>query len=337
MNQISNFECPYIENVQISCMMVDNEPWFKGLDVVRALEYKQPRNTLSNQVPPKFKSSFEQLLIRSGAHLKCTRDANELKASWISEAGLYKLVLKAKVKSAEVFQDWVCAEVLPSIRKTGSYSNYRYSRNQNELGETATERWKTVRELALGKEDELHYKIINHIKKEYPDAQPIGGIGEHLTTDHARMDAYLKGYTKGQPDIIILRKLPNAFQDVLAIELTNPNGRGVLDDTQIKYHKLLKDQCNIETIVGHEYDKIIIQIALHYQQVFARAKTLAITDKPQNYDFSTNNNPQYWCNKLKNKQGLVNECAKRELPEEGLYFKTNREIASILITFDTKA
>ena len=216
MNQISNFECPYIENVQISCMMVGSEPWFKGLDVVRALEYKQPRNTLSNQVPPKFKSSFEQLLIRS--------DANELKASWISEAGLYKLVLKAKVKSAEVFQDWVCDEVLPSIRKTGSYSTYRYSRNQNELGTTKQERWRKVRELAVGKEDDLHYRIKEHIEKEYPDVQPLPGLGEHLTTDHARMDAYLKGYTKGQPDITVLRKLPNGFHDVLAIELKNPNG-----------------------------------------------------------------------------------------------------------------
>ena len=97
------------------------------------------------------------------------------------------------------------------------------------------------------------------------------GLGEHLTTKHAGLDAKLKGYTKGEPDITVIRQLPNTFQDVLAIELKNPNGKGVLDDDQDTYHKLLKDQCNIETIVGHEYDKIIIQIALHYQQVFARA------------------------------------------------------------------
>ena len=109
-----------------------------------------------------------------------------------------------------------------------------------------------------------------------------------------------------------------------------------MDDDQIKYHKRLKDECNIETIVGHEYDKIITKIAVHYERVFTRAKALAITDKPRNYDFSTNHNPQYWCNKLKNKQGLVDECAKRELSEDGLYFKTNREIASILIKFDTE-
>ena len=51
--------------------------------------------------------------------------------------------------------------------------------------------------------------------------QPLPGLGEHLTTDHARMDAILKGYTKGQPDITLLRKLPNGFHDVLAIELKN--------------------------------------------------------------------------------------------------------------------
>ena len=107
------------------------------------------------------------------------------------------------------------------------------------------------------------------------------GLGEHLATDHARMDAYLKGYTKGEPDLKVIRKLPNGFHDVLAIELKNPNGKGKLDKYQIKYHKLLKYQCNIETIVGHEYDKIIIQTALHYQEVFPRAKTFAITDRPK--------------------------------------------------------
>jgi hypothetical protein len=123
---------------------------------------------------------------------------------------------------------------------------------------------------------------------------------------------------------------------VLAIELKNPNGKGKLEDYQQAYHEVLKDQCNIETIVGHEYDKIIIRIALHYREVFARAKTLARTDKPEACDFSKNSDPQYWCNKLKNKQCLLDECAKRELPKHELYLKTNREIASILITFDTK-
>ena len=120
MNQISNFECPYIENVQISCMIVVGEPWFKGIDVAKALEYKNHRNTVNTKVPLKFRSTLQFLLSRSRLPKSGRPDANELKTSWISEAGLYRLVFKSKLKSAEVFTDWVCAEVLPSIRKTGS-------------------------------------------------------------------------------------------------------------------------------------------------------------------------------------------------------------------------
>ena len=331
MNQISNLECPYIENVQISCMMVDGEPWFKGIEVAKALEYKNHSNTVNTKVPLKFRSTLQFLLSRSGLPKSGRPDANELKTSWINEAGLYKLVLKSTMKQAEVFQDWICAEVLPSIRKTGTY-NHKYYHNKP----VATE--EEVRQLAIehDREDTLHYRIKDHIEKEYPDAVLQPGLGEHLTTKHAGLDAQLKGYIKGEPDLKIIRKLPNGFHDAFAIEFKNPNGKGELKDHQKAYHDVLKDKCNIETIVGHEYDRIITEIAVHYERVYQRAKTLAITDKPRNYDFSTNNNPQYWCNKLKNKQGLVDECAKRELSEDGLYFKTNREIASILIKFDTE-
>ena len=82
------------------------------------------------------------------------------------------------------------------------------------------------------REDTLHYRVVEHIKKEYPDAVMHAGLGEHLTTKHAGLDAKLKGYTKGEPDITVIRQLPNRFQDVLAIELKNPNGKGVLDDGQ---------------------------------------------------------------------------------------------------------
>ena len=88
--------------------------------------------------------------------------------------------------------------------------------------------------MAEGREDELHYRVTQHIKHRYPDATINAGIGEHLTTDHARMDAYLKGYTGGQPDIIVIRGLPNGFQDVLAIELKNPNKQGKLSNKQVE-------------------------------------------------------------------------------------------------------
>ena len=40
---------------------------------------------------------------------------------YIKEADIYRLVMRSKLPEAEAFQDWVCEEVLPCIRKNGAY------------------------------------------------------------------------------------------------------------------------------------------------------------------------------------------------------------------------
>ena len=119
--------------------------------------------------------------------------------------------------------------------------------------------------------------------------------------------------TQQDNQISQLRGLPNGFQDALAIELKNPNGTSTLGTKQIEYHKNLKDKCNIKTIVRHNYEDIILEIHDHYKEVFARAPTIALADEPkQTFNFATNDNPSYWCNKLKNHTGLA-ESARREV------------------------
>ena len=122
MDSIVKYACEELDGAEISCLMVGGDPWFCGVEVARALGYKDPNNTVY-KMDAKYKCRFSFLLSRSGIAVQAMRDANDLKASWINEAGLYKLVLKSKLKSAEVFQDWVCMEVLPAIRKTGFYSS----------------------------------------------------------------------------------------------------------------------------------------------------------------------------------------------------------------------
>ncbi len=156
MSPIVKYACEELGGAEICCLMVKGDPWFKGIEVAKVLGHKNESDAIYRLVPPKFKSKLRFLLSKL-----CLRDSQrqsmvDQDAYWITEAGLYRLVFNSRVKSAQVFTDWVCAEVLPSIRKTGSYSTYRYSRNENELGTTKQERWKTVRELAVGKEDELH-------------------------------------------------------------------------------------------------------------------------------------------------------------------------------------
>ena len=49
---------------------------------------------------------------------------------YINEKNLYKVIMRSDKPQAEPFQDWVCGEVLPSIRRTGSYSVQKLSRKE---------------------------------------------------------------------------------------------------------------------------------------------------------------------------------------------------------------
>ena len=63
---------------------------------------------------------------------------------------------------------------------------------------------------------------------------------------------------------------------------------------------------------------------------------LAIEDKQQQatrIDFSRNN-PAYWCNKLQNKESLLEECRSRGMDAEELWRLPNKQIASVLIAHD---
>jgi prophage antirepressor-like protein len=326
MSQIIPYVCGELGGIQISCIIDGGEPWFKAFDVASALKYRNTNDAIKRHVADDDKRE-------QGSFTFNPRETRGLKGNWksavyINDSGLYCLIFGSDLEEARIFKHWVTREVLPQIRKTGSYhSNYHYYRDGPMT-------WVQVNELAEGREDELHYKVVKHIRARYPDATLNAGLGEHLTTRHARMDSWSKGYSAGQPDITVIRGLPNGFQDALAIELKNPNGKGILSNEQVEYHKHMKDQCNMETIVGCDYDDLIIRIHDHYTRVFAKAQPPAIQDKQPTYNFATNSNPQYWCNKLVNKLALFKECKKRRIPKHEFYSKSNREIASILITFD---
>ena len=96
----------------IRTWVVDDEPWFVGKDIATILGYAKPENAIANHVDDEDKTST--LIQGSGSNYKS-------KAILINESGLYSLILSSKLSSAKKFKRWVTGEVLPSIRKTGSY------------------------------------------------------------------------------------------------------------------------------------------------------------------------------------------------------------------------
>lgn len=94
----------------IRTMNFDGDPWFVGKDVAEALGYKNTRQALSTNVMSEDK----------GVHSVDTPSGTQ-QMTIINESGLYALIFGSKLDSAKRFKHWVTSEILPSIRKTGSY------------------------------------------------------------------------------------------------------------------------------------------------------------------------------------------------------------------------
>lgn len=101
---------PFVfDGAEVRTILIDDEPWFVASDVAKILGYRDA----------------EKLTRRLDDEDKGTRSVGTLRGDQmmtiINEPGLYVAVLGSQVEGARKFKRWVTREVLPAIRKTGSY------------------------------------------------------------------------------------------------------------------------------------------------------------------------------------------------------------------------
>lgn len=109
-NDMTVFKTPAgIGAMDIRVVQIDGNPWFVAADVCRALGRGNPTMAL------KLLGSDEKALIRNEG---LSRFGS---INCVSESGLYKLMMRSDKPEARVFQDWVTRDVLPSLRKHGTY------------------------------------------------------------------------------------------------------------------------------------------------------------------------------------------------------------------------
>lgn len=105
-----------------------DEFWFKGNDVAEFLEYKNSRKALIDHVDCQWKQDWSTLQTNRYTPVTSSSDNVITPSNWqphtvfISEAGLYALVLRSKKAEAIQFQKWIMEDVLPSLRRSGSYT-----------------------------------------------------------------------------------------------------------------------------------------------------------------------------------------------------------------------
>lgn len=108
---MNNLQLFNFENNQLRTLLINNEPWFLGKDVADILEYTNTAKAIRDHVDEEDK--LTERIVLSGQNREVI---------FINESGLYSLVLSSKLPSAKKFKRWVTSEVLPQIRKTGSYA-----------------------------------------------------------------------------------------------------------------------------------------------------------------------------------------------------------------------
>ena len=96
-------------SIQVRVVEIDNEPWFVAKDVAEALGYKRPKDAISQHC----KGAVKHRLLTAGGLQELTI---------IPESDMYRLTFGSKLPKAEAFVDLVTERILPSIRKTGAYS-----------------------------------------------------------------------------------------------------------------------------------------------------------------------------------------------------------------------
>lgn len=107
MNNLINFK---YNNQQVRTVILDSEPWFVAKDVCDILEHTNSRMALERLEDDE-----------KGVSLIDTLGGRQ-EMSIVNEPGLYSLIFGSRKPEAKAFKRWVTHEVLPTLRKTGSYT-----------------------------------------------------------------------------------------------------------------------------------------------------------------------------------------------------------------------
>lgn len=152
MNEIQIFNNP--EFGEIRTVVIDGEPWFVGNDIANSLGYTRGRNAMSSHVDEG--DALKWGIPDSNNHIQ--------QMTIINESGLYSLIFGSKLESAKKFKRWVTSEVLPTIRKTGSY-------NAPQLPQTPMELL------------ELHYEAIKQVNRK------VDGVSAEVDSVRMELDS----------------------------------------------------------------------------------------------------------------------------------------------------
>ncbi|MDO4594459.1 MAG: BRO family protein [Tissierellia bacterium] len=124
MNEIKIFK--HKDLGEIRTLLIEKEPWFVGKDICEILNYKEVSNMRKLLEEDEYKEINPQTVentgfVQNGRTQKLEPNPNIKRMLLINESGLYNAIFNSTQAQARKFKRWVTSEVLPSIRKHGTY------------------------------------------------------------------------------------------------------------------------------------------------------------------------------------------------------------------------
>ena len=170
---------------------VNGVAYFCGKDICASLGFKNSNQALKNHAFEEDRLILDPVggPVAGGSVYSCRSMV------WVGEASLYHLIFRSPKEEAQLVRRWVCGTIIPW---------YRHAiRDQSQAP------------LCLQNETDLHYKIVQAIRRFFTHALLAPGLGELQDNSDKRTDAWKKGYRAGTPDILILKchKKYNGFCD----------------------------------------------------------------------------------------------------------------------------
>lgn len=181
---------------------IDGELWFVGGDITRNLGYANGKEAITRHCKAK---GIAKRDIPTPSGLQS--------ATLISESNVYRLIIRSKLPSADVFEEWLFEKVVPEIRKTGSYGKIdrvelpnfieRYKDNMHKIPRT---HFSVISEMFV-----RMYVELEKVGYSIPD---IGSSGKKMMPDISvgrKFSDYLK--EKKSPHLDNRDKYEHAFPD----------------------------------------------------------------------------------------------------------------------------
>ena len=180
--------------------------WFKGNDIAQILGYSDTDQALRKNIDPEDRKSYP--VYKTGQVRRHT---------FINEYSFHSLILSSKLEIATIFKHSVTSQVLPSKRKYGQFKLF-YNPIKNMF--------------KIEHETDLHCKVVQYMRRFYPDAIIVAGLGENQDTPGKRIQSWKKGYMKSQPDIVSLNY--NKLWKGFCLEFKSPTNNYKVSKSQLK-------------------------------------------------------------------------------------------------------